>query len=137
MVCFGEFLKTWSLRSNSVTRQVSFNRTKIGGKWQNSKIQMRHFEWFLNNVFIHIDLNFKIQLLRLYEIILQQKIGISKSVWQCDQTLEFIAVLVQLWGFFSKTPVAPLCVKPHVLIQSTSSSITKSSFWSNLVVFVS
>ena len=34
---FGEFLKTWSLRSNSVTRQVSFNRTKIGGKCQNGK----------------------------------------------------------------------------------------------------
>ena len=31
------FLKTWSLRSNSVTRQVSFHRT-------NAKIQMRHFE---------------------------------------------------------------------------------------------
>ena len=36
MVHFGEFLKTWSLRSNSVTRQVSLNRTKIGGKGQNS-----------------------------------------------------------------------------------------------------
>ena len=35
MIHFGEFLKTWSLRSNSVTRQVSFNRTKIGGKCQN------------------------------------------------------------------------------------------------------
>ena len=34
MVHFGEFLKTWSLRSNSVTRLVSFNRTKIGGKCQ-------------------------------------------------------------------------------------------------------
>ena len=33
-----EFLSTWSLRSNSVTRQVSFHRTKIGGKcdiWSN------------------------------------------------------------------------------------------------------
>ena len=39
MVHFGEFLKTWSLRSNSVTRQVSFDRTKIGEKCQNSKIQ--------------------------------------------------------------------------------------------------
>ena len=29
MVHFGEFLKTWSLRSNIVTRQVSFNRTKM------------------------------------------------------------------------------------------------------------
>ena len=37
-------------RSNSVTRQVSFNRTKIGVKCQKSKIQMRHFEHFSNNV---------------------------------------------------------------------------------------
>ena len=36
MVHFGEFLKTWSLLSNSVTRQVIFKRTKIGGKCQNS-----------------------------------------------------------------------------------------------------
>ena len=36
MVHFGEFLKTWSLRSKSVTRQVSYNRTKIGEKCQNS-----------------------------------------------------------------------------------------------------
>ena len=39
MVHFGEFLKTWSLRSNSVTRQVIFNRTKIGGKCQNWKFK--------------------------------------------------------------------------------------------------
>ena len=50
MVQFGEFLKTWSFRSNSVTRQVSSIWTKIGGKCQNWKIQMRHFEWFLNTV---------------------------------------------------------------------------------------
>ena len=37
MVHFDEFLKSWSFRSNSVTRQVSFYRTKIGGKCQNSK----------------------------------------------------------------------------------------------------
>ena len=37
IVHFGEFLKTWSLRSNSVTRQVSFYRTKIGGKCQKFK----------------------------------------------------------------------------------------------------
>ena len=36
LVQFGEFLKTSSLRSNSVTRHVSFNRTKIG---ENAKIQ--------------------------------------------------------------------------------------------------
>ena len=32
MVHFGKSLKTWSLLSNSVTIQVSFNRTKNGGK---------------------------------------------------------------------------------------------------------
>ena len=37
MVHFGEFLKTWRLWSNSVTRHVTFNRTKIGGKCQNTK----------------------------------------------------------------------------------------------------
>ena len=50
MVQFDEFLKTWSLRSNSVTRQVSFDRTKIGGKCQNSNFQKRHLELFSNNV---------------------------------------------------------------------------------------
>ena len=50
MVNFGKVLKTWSLQSNSVTRQVTLNRTKIGGKCQNWKYQMRHFGWFSNNV---------------------------------------------------------------------------------------
>ena len=36
----GEFLNTLGLRSNSVTRQVSFNWSKIGGKCLNLKIQM-------------------------------------------------------------------------------------------------
>ena len=35
MVNFGEFLKIWSLRSKSVTRQGTFKRTKIDEKWQN------------------------------------------------------------------------------------------------------
>ena len=50
MVNSGDFMKTSKLRSNSVTRQVNFNGTKIGGKCQNLKIQMRHFEEFSNNV---------------------------------------------------------------------------------------
>ena len=49
MVHFGEFLKTWSLRSNSVTRQVTFHRTKIGGKRQNSNatfwVILKHCEY--------------------------------------------------------------------------------------------
>ena len=42
-VNFSDFFKTWSLWSNSVTRQVSFNGPKIGGKCQNSKIQILAF----------------------------------------------------------------------------------------------
>ena len=38
-VCFGDFLKTWSLRSNSVTRKVTFNRTKIGEKAKIEKFE--------------------------------------------------------------------------------------------------
>ena len=51
IVHFGEFLKIWSLRSNSVTRQVSFDKTKIGGKCQNSNatfwVIFKHNELFL------------------------------------------------------------------------------------------
>ena len=34
---FGDVLKNWSLRSNSVTRQVNFKLEKIGEKCQNWK----------------------------------------------------------------------------------------------------
>ena len=47
---FRRVFEDLKLAVNSVTRQVSFNRTKIGGKCQNWKIQMRHFELFSNNV---------------------------------------------------------------------------------------
>ena len=50
MVNFGDFWKTRSLRSNSVTRQINFNQTKISRKCHNSKIEMRLFWWFSNTV---------------------------------------------------------------------------------------
>ena len=53
MVHFGEFLKIWSLQSNSVTRQVSFNRTKIGGKCQN-KINSNVTFWGIFEYCAHI-----------------------------------------------------------------------------------
>ena len=40
----GSFWQILSLRLNSVTRQVNLNRTKIGGKRQNWKIQI-DFGW--------------------------------------------------------------------------------------------
>ena len=60
MVHFGKFLKTWNFRSNSVTRQVILNGTKIGEKCQNWKIENVTFwvifkhcgpEWFSNTDF--------------------------------------------------------------------------------------
>ena len=45
MVHFGEFLKTGSLRSNSVTRKVNFIWTKIVGKCQNTKIRIQQNWW--------------------------------------------------------------------------------------------
>ena len=42
MVNFGKILKSWSLRSNSVTRQVRFNRPKIGGNWKTPKLKNSH-----------------------------------------------------------------------------------------------
>ena len=39
MVYYGELSKTWSMQSNSVTRQVTFNWTKNGGKCKNWKFK--------------------------------------------------------------------------------------------------
>ena len=50
MFHFVEFLKTRRLLSNSVTRQVNLNRTKMSAKFQNWKVQMWHFRWFSNKV---------------------------------------------------------------------------------------
>ena len=49
---FGKLLKTWSLGSNSVTRQVNCKRTKIVGKWQNWKIQINGTFWVIFKVFL-------------------------------------------------------------------------------------
>ena len=49
---FDEFLITWIVRSNSITRQVNFYRTKISGQCnvKKRKLLMRHFGWFSNDV---------------------------------------------------------------------------------------
>ena len=50
---FGKFLRNWGLWSNSVTRHAD-SSILIGSKsMENAKVktfQMRHFEWFSNNV---------------------------------------------------------------------------------------
>ena len=43
---FGEFLKNWSLQSNSVTRQVNFDRTKISENANVKKLKCDIFDNF-------------------------------------------------------------------------------------------
>ena len=50
---FGECKKTSSSRSNSVTRQVNYTRTKIGGKAKTERSQMRLFLWFSNTMNVY------------------------------------------------------------------------------------
>ena len=70
------------MRSNRVTRQISFNRTKIGGKCQNSKIQMWLFEEFSNNVLL-------------------QKIG-YRSCIECQCSFKIGSKTI-VWNWFMKT----------------------------------
>ena len=44
MVRFGEFLETWKLQSNSVTRQVISIRKKLVENAKTEKSKMRHFD---------------------------------------------------------------------------------------------
>ena len=46
MVSFGDFFKTWSLQSNSVTRQVNFDRTKISENAIVKKLKCDIFDHF-------------------------------------------------------------------------------------------
>ena len=67
---FEDLLNTWSLRSNSVSRQVTFNRTKIGGKCQNWKEKKIKCDILSNFQTLRSSLNrhFKVCLDTLYVI---------------------------------------------------------------------
>ena len=63
MVQSDKFLKILSFRSNSVSRQVNFNRTKLV---ENAKIQMRHFQtmwlgtfWYALEVYFQCKKSYK------------------------------------------------------------------------------
>ena len=55
--------KLIKITQNSVTRQFNFNWTKIGGNFQNWKMQKRHFWQFLNIAKTHIFSNFVLKIL--------------------------------------------------------------------------
>ena len=55
--------KLIKITQNSVTRQFNFNWTKIGGNFQNWKMQKRHFWQFLNIAKTHIFSIFVLKIL--------------------------------------------------------------------------
>ena len=112
MVHFGEFLKTWRLRSNIVTRQVSFNRTKIGGKCQNKKLKcdiLSNFQtmWTFKKGKTRIAFHKNPWLLSFFNLSEKKENGYLNCFVVCDvsdMTLGRIAVmahnLIVICGFF-------------------------------------
>ena len=77
------FLKTWSWRSNSINRQVIFNRTKIGGKCQNPKYSNATF-WV---IFKQCILTFCRPFLLEYWRFLQKKVEGDFVATSCVQKI--------------------------------------------------
>ena len=77
IVHFGDFLKNWSLWSNSVTRQVNFYRQKLV---KNAKIKNGAF--FTNFCTIKIDLP-------------------GNIVWPLDQKLQVFQKVVEIGPFLA------------------------------------
>ena len=86
IVCFGEFLKTWSLRSNSVTRQVNFSRTKIGGKCQYS-----------NETFWVIFKQRDVALFKEKNLLFPRKFGIAHQLFFMSSGLRFGHASTRHW----------------------------------------
>ena len=99
MVQFGEFLKTWSLRSNSVTRQVNINRTKIGEKYQNSNatfwVIFKRFGFFKFHRFFG----------GVQNVIEMQSYFTSRSDTACKTSdLESVTISLHHYGFGARKP---------------------------------
>ena len=145
MVRFGEFLKTWSLRSNSVTRQVNFNRTKIGRKCQNGKTKwdiwviFKEFGPFLTKPQIK-NCRYRIRnectkkRKAWSQKILHQSGPLHVSLWLITKTWKFIAAALNYYcyHFFllfksRATLCCPLLKRIWVIMQRTSSKKSKKS----------
>ena len=113
MVNFGDFLKTWSLWSNSVTRQITFNWTKIDGKCQNSNIQMRHLGWFSN--IVHPADLFENQIFLIFD---------ETFCWFSNTVKLSDAIWTIFWKF------SPFVSHPPLMIDQMT---TKSSWTKNVV----
>ena len=92
-----------NLQSNSVTRQVSFYRTKNFGKWQNWKIVIRHFGWFLYTSNLDRYVVFFLILTFISLIVLFNWL-ITSSFWA---SLASISGIISFW----KSPLVVFCKK--------------------------
>ena len=83
IVNFGEFLKYWSFRSNSVTRQVNFSYGKNWWKCLNSKTQMRQLSNF-QTIWVHEN---------------KQKVSFDDNFWRENSN---VYLLLNRFGFERK-----------------------------------
>ena len=112
IVNFGDFLKTWSLWSNSVTRHVNPSQTIIRGKYQNWKTQMRHSWWFSNTVeFIKKDFLIKNYLPQFFDhflyvncVLIFQRLKFSWVQFSCQRINNYRLHLLKIAKIFFCCP---------------------------------
>ena len=95
MVNFDWFLETCSLQANRVTRLVTFNRTKIGGKCQNWKTQMRHIGLFQTQWtnLLKSTFNFKSQKSSFgHKMFSEEKLRFFQNDGERESHLDFISL---------------------------------------------
>ena len=116
MVNIGEFLKTWSLRSNSVTRQVNFNKIKIG---ENAKI-----EYFKCDI-----LSVKKSQKRLIQHCERSELRPTFTFWSRQKSLK-TSKIVNLVSFLKPWSLLSKSVTRQVKIDGKCKN-SKATFWVN------
>ena len=94
------------------TRQVNFKKTIIGGKCQNSKIQMRHFESFSNKV---LDSKFLFSYFREH---IRTPWKTTLNSFSCWPPEDFLILVLHLLLDWSTSPEELLLPKATTLVWS-------------------
>ena len=92
------------------TRQVNFKKTIIGGKCQNSKIQMRHFESFSNKV---LDSKFLFSYFREH---IRTPWKTTLNSFSCWPPEDFLILVLHLLLDWSTSPEELLLPKATTLV---------------------
>ena len=119
------------MRSNRVTRQVNFNRTKIGGKCRNWNTQMRHFGRFSNTVPSIFFLKNYVKSSLYFAIIKRAKFFVGFLHSSCDFVQSQVCIdYLQLRSGESRLKTVvnkALIEKPHILTTHHQNGLQKKS----------